>query len=223
MKLALTSDTHCQHDRLTVPSCDVLIHAGDWTGRGKEWETIDFLKWFESQTQAKTRIFISGNHDFLCETHPSEFRELIAKHAPTCIYLEDEAVLINGRKFYGSPVSPWFHSWAFNAHRGQEIQEYWAKIPADTNVLITHGPVLGYGDKLSRWGSEPGKHIGCADLLDTINTRLTHLELHVSGHIHEGAGTYEHYSPFGRVRLVNASALDDHYDFAHEPTVIELP
>lgn len=184
MKLALISDTHMQHDRLQMPEADILIHAGDWTWKGEENHTIEFLTWLNAQNY-KHKLYVAGNHDYYPENEPTKFKALCKQYAPTCMYLENSNVVIDGVKFHGSPISPFFGGMAFNAHRGKEIQSYWDEIPDDTNVLITHGPVLGFGDKLSRWGSEPGKNIGCADLLNAINTRLRALRLHVSGHIHE--------------------------------------
>jgi len=217
IKIVCISDTHCQHKALNMPEGDVLVHAGDWTHRGEEHHTIDFLQWLNRQNYAH-KVFIAGNHDFYPERHPTEFRALVALHAPTVIYLEDETVTIEGLKFHGSPVSPWFCDWAFNRGRGTDIQHHWDLIPSDVDVLITHGPILGYGDKLSAYGSEPGKNIGCADLLNTIDSRLTNLKLHVSGHIHEGAGTYQH----GNIIAVNASVLNEQYRMRNQPVVIPL-
>lgn len=217
MKLVLISDTHCQHKALKMPEGDVLIHAGDWTHRGEENNTVEFLKWIEKQPY-RNRLFIAGNHDFLNERDPKRFGELLAQYAPTSIYLEDQTIEIEGYVFHGSPVSPEFCNWAFNRFRGADIQKHWDLIPTETEVLITHGPILGYGDKLSSMGSEPGKHVGCANLLNTIDTRLHNLKLHISGHIHEGAGTYKH----GEIIIVNASALDERYRLRNQPVVITL-
>ena len=200
-----------------MPAGDVLIHAGDWTHRGEEDLTIEFLKWFNSQPY-KHKIFIAGNHDFYPERNPVKFRELVASYAPESTYLEDESIVIEGYKVHGSPMSPEFCNWAFNRFRGADIQKHWDLIPSDTEILITHGPILGYGDILSQHGSEPGKNIGCVDLLSTIDNRLRNLQLHVSGHIHEGAGTYFH----GSIMVVNASVLDERYRLRNQPKVVGL-
>ena len=108
-------------------------------------------------------------------------------------YLHDSAIVYNGIKFYGSPYSPSFHKehWAFNADRGEEISKIWAKIPSDTNVLITHTPVYGIQDeieeKYKRYLDED-VHVGCEDLLGVIKKRLLELKLHCSGHIHDNYG-----------------------------------
>src|ERR1035437_5035200 len=167
MKLVLISDTHCQHKALKMPEGDILIHAGDWTHSGEEALTVEFVRWFNSQPY-KYKVFIAGNHDFYPERHPLSFRTLVRTVAPDCIYLEDESVIVEGYKIHGSPVSPEFCNWAFNRYRGSDIQKHWDLIPSDTEILITHGPILGYGDMLSSAGSEPGKSIGCIDLRNTI-------------------------------------------------------
>lgn len=219
IKIVCISDTHCQHKALTIPPCDILIHAGDFTHRGEEHLTVEFLEWFENQAQCTNRVFVSGNHDFLDERDPVKFRELVKLYAPTSIYLNDESIIVDGYKIHGSPISPRFHDWAFNRHRGQEIQQHWDMIPDDVEILITHSPVLGYGDKLSPYGSEPGKNIGCENLLQTIDSRLNKLRLTITGHIHEGAGTYKH----GEIIVVNASVLDERYRMRNKPIVVILP
>jgi Icc-related predicted phosphoesterase len=219
MRLILISDTHNQHKALTIPGCDILIHAGDFTSRGEENRTIEFLEWFEAQKQCKNRVYVAGNHDFMCERDPAKFLNLHEKYAPTCVYLEDQSIVVEGYKIHGSPISPWFMDWAFNRHRGADIQKHWDLIPGDTEILVTHGPVLGYGDKLSQYGSEPGKNIGCADLLKTIDSRLKILRLVVTAHIHEGSGVYAH----GDIIVVNASVLDERYRMKNPPRMIDLP
>ncbi|KAB0392954.1 hypothetical protein E2I00_002894, partial [Balaenoptera physalus] len=40
---------------------------------------------------------------------------------------------------------PWFYGWGFNLPRGQALLEKWNLIPEGVDVLVTHGPPLGYG------------------------------------------------------------------------------
>jgi hypothetical protein len=68
--------------------------------------------------------------------------KLLAEY-PTVIYLNDSGVEIDGLKFWGSPVQPYFHNWAFN-RIGDDICKHWELIPLDTDILITHGPVKGF-------------------------------------------------------------------------------
>jgi Icc-related predicted phosphoesterase len=66
-------------------------------------------------------------------------------------------------------------------HRGAEIAEKWALIPADVQVLITHGPPHGILDVVAR---PRRKHAGCEAMRDRI-AELPDLRLHAFGHIHE--------------------------------------
>lgn len=153
---------------------------------------------------------IAGNHDYYAETHPEDFAEQVRK-LPDVHYLNDSGVEIDGLRLWGSPVQPWFYDWAFNRQRGAEIQEHWALIPKDTQVLITHGPPMGIGDH------NGSVNTGCADLNRTIG-ELSDLKLHVFGHIHEGYGLYN----AGRHTAVNASVLDVRYALVNQPIVVEL-
>jgi Icc-related predicted phosphoesterase len=179
MIIVAISDTHGYHDRLEVPDGDVLIHAGDITERGRLEEVEAFDRWL-AQLPHRYKIVIAGNHDFCFQHRPGDARALM-RHAT---YLQDEAVDVEGVKFYGSPWQPEFCDWAFNLPRGPALAAVWAKVPDDTRVLITHGPPLGIGDKTHR-----GPHAGCEDLLQRV--RQVRPPLHVFGHIHEGAGRYE--------------------------------
>ena len=57
-------------------------------------------------------------------------------------------------------------------------------IPNDTEILITHGPPLGFGD----WCKNNHRG-GCLDLYNAINERIKP-QYHVFGHVHESYGFY---------------------------------
>lgn len=208
MQLTIISDTHNRHEEVILTGGEVLIHAGDFSGRGTKRECIEFLTWFNEQAY-NHKILIAGNHDFFFERGSKEEIEAIL---PKGIhYLQNSSVVIENVKFYGSPATPYFHNWAFNYQRGQEINQVWDNIPDDTQVLITHGPPFGILDKTTR-----GEHVGCEELLKKINKIQP--RLHVFGHIHEC---------FGRkickgTEFVNASLLDDKYLYVNDVCVIEI-
>ena len=85
---------------------------------------------------------------------------------------------------FGSPWQPEFCDWAFNLERGPACAEKWAAIPDHTDILITHGPPKGYGDKLY----PDGWRCGCEDLLRQVKSSVRPPRLHVFGHIHEDGG-----------------------------------
>lgn len=68
-KLVCISDTHNHHKKLIIPECDVLIHCGDYSSKGHEWEIRDFYKWLDKQP-AKHIISIQGNHELGWEKNP---------------------------------------------------------------------------------------------------------------------------------------------------------
>ena len=102
MRITFISDTHGQHAKLQIPEdTDILVHAGDVSGRGQLSEVKDFVDWF-TELPFRHKIFIAGNHDFLMEKNPGAFRELLNDKI---IYLENEAVEVEGIRFWGSPVT----------------------------------------------------------------------------------------------------------------------
>lgn len=215
MKITCISDTHNQH--LHIPpdwleGGDVLVHAGDVSGRGTLKEIEAFLEWFNEQPYTY-KIFIAGNHDFWFEkTTGFVVNEMLQEKYPNVKYLNDSGVEIDGVKFWGSPVQPWFYDWAFN-RVGTDICEHWDMIPLDTDVLITHGPMKGILDMTLR-----GVSTGCPYLLEK-SAEMTNLKLFVCGHIHEAYGKFEF--PDGGV-FVNASTLNFNYNVQNKPIVVEI-
>lgn len=227
------SDSHGRHDNIYVfksddaldkqetldnitggvylpAEADMIIHSGDMSMRGYEFEIEDFLKWY-SKLPYKYKILISGNHDFLFENQRTIAQELLAKY-PDIIYLESSGVVIEGIKIYGEPRQPWFHDWAFNVFRGEDIKKYWDAIPDDVNILVTHGPPFGILDMCMN-----GDVVGCEDLLNRIKD-LKELKLCQFGHIHEAAG----YEFKDGIHFVNASVLNLRYQLQNKPYIFEI-
>ena len=135
------------------------------------------------------------------------------KNFPNITYLQDSHILIDGVKIYGSPWQPEFFDWAFNLPRnGEELKYTWNKIPDDTDILITHGPAYGYVDRVIG----EYQHLGCELLIERINE--VQPMLHVCGHIHTGNGVVDN----GVTTFINASVLDERYDYTYKPYNIEL-
>lgn len=209
VKIVAISDTHNQHEAVNVPECDLLIHAGDFSYVGKAIDIAELNFWFgklKASGKVKEIVAIAGNHDWLCETDPG----LAASMFTNCIYLNEQPAEVFGLKIFGSPIQPWFCDWAFNRKRGPEIARHWAKIPDDTQVLVTHGPPLGILDivKDNPYNLSNGPdHLGCYDLLKRIND-LKDLKLHVFGHIHDSNG--QHRTPDGKL-FINAAICSEDY------------
>ena len=138
MKLTIISDTHNIHNQLQLDSGDVLIHCGDFTRKGELNDVRSFASFIEQQNFSH-KIIIAGNHDFCFDDERKKEAELILRSCGIN-YLNDSSIIIDGIKFWGSPIQPWFHDWAFNRKRGNEIRKHWELIPTNTDVLLTHGP-----------------------------------------------------------------------------------
>ncbi len=206
MKVVLISDTHNQHEKLTLPPGDVIIHTGDITGNGTVREALNFLQWF-SGLPYKNKVFIAGNHDFAFEN-----KEVPISDLPDGItYLEDSTVSIDRLTIYGSPYTPEFFNWAFMKKRGPQIRQVWDLIPGSVDILITHGPPLMILDQTVR-----GQYVGCEDLAARV--KQIKPKIHAFGHIHEGYGTYESYG----VKFFNASVLNHRYELVNQPIVVDI-
>ena len=222
IKVVCISDTHCQHRNLRLSGGDLLLHTGDCTRGGDIDQLKDFLDWFSVQPFLY-KVWIAGNHDVTL--HKSFYEKnwrrfnrnrerqdheevcaLIASYSDI-IYLEDRLVTVDGIKIYGSPWQPTFFQWAFNAERGHDIEEKWLSIPEGIDILMTHGPPLGYGD----WCIS-GKNAGCAHLLHQVMYRIKPC-IHVFGHIHEDSGMWNN----GAINFVNAASCSPQYQLAHPP------
>jgi Icc-related predicted phosphoesterase len=192
-----------------IPDGDMIIHSGDFCNRGDYFECVEFFNWFGTLPH-KYKLAIAGNHDIWMEkASRSEINAIIP---PGIHYLQDEGVTIEGLNFWGSPVQPEFFDWAFNRKRGSVIQQHWDLIPKNTDVLITHGPVMSILDKTIQ-----GTHVGCANLFTTITEQLK-LKLHVFGHIHNGYGV----EVKNNTMFVNAAVCGEDYKPTNVPRIIQL-
>lgn len=181
MKIWHISDTHTYHHLLTVPEgIDMVIHSGDCSNPRdpytNEPQVRDFLTWYHS-LDIKYKIYVAGNHDTSIErglVDKQTFKDL------GIIYLENEEVVIEGIKIWGSPNTPTFGNWAFMKAR-DKINRVWEHIPEDTDIVVVHGPPKGIMD-LSYSRENVLEFCGCS----ALKKRILKLEpkLFLSGHIH---------------------------------------
>ena len=217
MKIAFISDTHNYHEGLTIPECDILVHTGDFTSRGYRGEFQDFATWLAGQP-AKHKVFISGNHDFICQKDPAfvtEYLKDLDVH-----YLLDSFVVLEGLKIYGSPWQPWFHDWAFNFREdddGTQATACWSQIPDDTDILMTHGPPYQIRDVVARLVTpEEDPSVGCPYLMSRV--KEVKPKIHAFGHIHEQYGIV----PKDGTLFINGSTCDLQHNPSNLPIVVEL-
>lgn len=190
------SDTHGFHDQ--IPSkrfegIDLVIHSGDCSNSKSSAinnnEVLSFIEWYKN-VPVKNKIFVAGNHDTSIERRvitPGHFAEA------GIIYLENQATIIDGIKFWGSPITPTFGDWSFMKARGN-THKVWEHIPMDTDVLIVHGPPKGIRD-LSYDRFNKLEMCGDKSLLTAV--KLVQPKLMCFGHIHnvrdienQGTSTY---------------------------------
>jgi Icc-related predicted phosphoesterase len=225
VRIVCISDTHSQHQHLRVPDGDILIHTGDFTNCGSKTDVEEFASFLEKQPH-KHKIVIAGNHDISLDEesypklwrrfrHPQQFdcKEMIQMIRDRAIYLHDEVVQVEGLTIYGSPYQPEFNGWGFNLPRGQALREKWKKVPANVDILLTHGPPVGRLDLCS-----DKQRSGCVDLLDEIQVRIKP-RVHIFGHVHESYGICSD----GITTFVNASTCTLSYKPWQAPVVFDIP
>lgn len=220
MKITFLSDTHSKHDQLTddLTDGDVIIHSGDVTLSGYEYEVKKFLEWY-SDLRYETKIFIAGNHDRFLEQYPGKKKELLEQF-PDVIYLENSSTIIKenpwdteGYKVYGSPYQPRYHNWSFNIDRdSDEIEANWNLIPDDTDILVTHGPPKGILDYVQR----DFYNAGCERLLPRVYDIQP--KIHSFGHIHGNFG----YHPENKTMFLNVAVLSERLQYRYKPLDIEI-
>lgn len=92
MKIVAFSDYH-NNGKIDVPDGDVLVIAGDICKFGR----LDDFDEFISGLPHKHKLLVAGNHDYFAKRGEAH------KIAPSMKYLQDEVVVIDGKKFYGTP------------------------------------------------------------------------------------------------------------------------
>lgn len=209
MHFVTISDTHRRHRKLRhLPKADAIIHAGDISSKGTPEEVKDFLDWFGG-LDYQHKIFIAGNHDFLLE---QATEAMLAELIPQGVtYLNDSGVTVGNIHIWGSPITPWFHDWAFNRNRGAEIARHWERIPEDTDILVVHGPAQGILDYTHTHISA-----GCEELRKKV--RQIRPAYFISGHIHEAHGELEEEG----THYINASVLNERYQLSYPPVTFTL-
>ena len=203
MRIVAVADTHLYHDELVVPDGDVFVHAGDLCRGGSVAELTAAARWIGGLPHA-LKIVIAGNHDWCFVREPAAARRVLGDGV---VYLEDSEHAAHGLRFWGSPWQPEFGGWAFNLPRGAALAEKWARIPVGVDVLISHGPPAGHGDR--SWSQQ---RTGCVDLRARV--AVVRPRLHLFGHIHEAGGAWSEDG----TTFVNCTT----WECERAPTVIDL-
>jgi predicted phosphodiesterase len=213
IKIVCLSDLHGHLPE--VPDADLLLLAGDYCPTTKDqnwWLRDSFEPWLHEKSLRMIVVGIAGNHDLIFEKRPDLVPRLSWK------YLQDSAVRVSfehkgSLKIYGTPWQLRFCDWAFNLDE-KELDDKFAMIPDDTDVILTHGPPWGIGDQ-----TDHKDRIGSRGLLKRCNEIQP--KLVVYGHNHSGYGVRTNPVAPGPV-FVNCAHMDEQYRPVNQPVVIEL-
>jgi Icc-related predicted phosphoesterase len=203
VRIVAVADTHLVHKDLKVPDGDVLVHAGDMCRRGS-LEELEVAAQFFLSLPHRHKVVVAGNHDWSFVNQPEEARRLLGD----AVYLEGSGAEVAGLRFWGGPWQPEYNDWAFNLPPGEPLAEKWARIPDGLDVLVTHGPPRGIGDK-SGYSEVRG---GDEELLRRV--RQVRPRLHLFGHIHEDGGNWH----VDGTTFVNCTT----WECGRAPTVIDV-
>lgn len=196
---------------------DLAIFVGDVCPM-TDHNPIAQFKWLRDtwlpylrELPVKNVVWIFGNHDFVGDIRtpirnyvdgfkPEELYDLLYGD-PRIHYLENESTVIDGIKIYGYPYVGNLIGWAFN-REPSVLEDYASRIPP-CDILVTHAPPYGFGDKTTG-----GYYVG--DTYLSENLKRINPKLVLCGHIHEGRGEYRH--PNIELGINNVAYLNERYE-----------
>lgn len=207
------------------------------------WFCLEFVPWTDSLPYKKV-IFIAGNHDFFLQelqsckfpmcvdgalVYKSTWRrpsEVLKKLLPgnnkskhKLIYLCDNSVEIEGKRFYGTPWIADLQRWAFYLPE-EELSKKWKNIPGKVDVFMSHMPPKygGIGTVLQQGQFNSNTDYGSDSLAKNIVAR--NIKYAISGHVHSGQHNPVEYVE-GRY-MVNVSIKNEDYDEQYYPLEFEI-
>ena len=228
-RIVCVSDLH--ENWIDLPEGDIALVAGDLTYGFKgdyadQQSTIigAFQEWADRQPVEHV-ICIAGNHDQSVQAWGWPIQ---GNPNGKVVYLQDGWTKYKGLKIHGTPWQPYFYNWAFNApeRNGERfLKEKFDLIEDDTDIIICHGPPYGAGDHETEgmyeelgYGNKTQPRSGSRALAQRI--RQVEPKLMVCGHIHIGYGEYK--LPGCSTQIVNAALVNNRYEVANEPIVVDL-
>jgi Icc-related predicted phosphoesterase len=229
MRIAAVSDLHGYLPE--IPTCDLLIVAGDICpdrfgrfsakerpGLQATWFRETILPWLAA-APASQAILTWGNHDWCGQSAElASYLRIEAADRAAKIVVDSMVRVEAGGASITAWASPWsnqFMRWAFMKPPAQLAESY-SRIPAGVDVLVSHQPPRGFGDRFVDVVTGKVEHLGSQELLaaiEQVGPRLV-----ICGHIHSGHGRYIHAG----VPIYNVSIVDEQYRQVFAPTVIDL-
>ena len=229
MKICAISDTHGY--TFEVPPCDVFCHCGDWSPTDIQDDFVRMQDWLEEflkhlcRIPCKHVVLIAGNHDMCMESMMlcHAFKDMqyhlgltttviengYPKHVVKVHYLNRDSIILDGVKFWGSPVThqvnQYIKRWAF------ETNSPTYEIPDDADIILTHQPPSGNGLGNTYWKqNRPSKRLGSDELKEAVWN--SHAKLLLCGHTHTGNHNLTTLNNVAKTKACNVSMLDEQYE-----------
>lgn len=169
------------------------------------WLDGPFRDWLEA-VPAEHVVGIAGNHDFVFARPAGAVPDGLR-----WTYLQDCEAEVAGLRVFGTPWTRTLGGWAFEGDETPDLEAIFGLIPAGLDLLVTHSPPFGLGDRVLRF--DP---VGSTSLLRAVEEKMPRLTVY--GHVHEDRGRWT----LGESQLANVSVLDERYRRLHAPMAFEL-
>jgi len=180
---------------------DFVTISGDILEKGSDYNLTIFKIILNAFKNCKI-VFISGNHDY------HQYSNLIkmAGLQDQVIYLENEVKVIDGLKFYGSPLSTPFYDWNYMKPDEQIKQILDCTMEHGIDIALFHQPPFGHGDIVTQ-RFVTGEHLGSHAILKAIDTFMPRYAFY--GHLHTGDHTLQNINEVTQGQ--NVACLDEYY------------
>lgn len=237
MKILAFSDTHNKAPltvdlimkSIAIEQPDVIVIAGDFLANSHVFpksdfgQCVDFEMGFIPFCQAVgiPVVIIPGNHDYI---EPSDVYQLLFKYdlSETVHFLVNDSVEIDGKIFYGSPLSTPFCGWNYNVEEEGIYKMCARNMPIKCDVFITHSPPHGHNDIVGEDNATDNNLLQTASLGSRAVYKIIDEYLPkwvICGHIHTGSHRVSHIN---NSKVVNVSILNESYQPQFEPFVFEI-
>ena len=180
---------------------DFITISGDVLEKNSDYNLVTFKMLLDAFPMSQI-VFIAGNHDY----HSYKLLVKALNLDDKVHYLENESKVIDGVKFYGSPLSTPFCDWNHMKPEDQIYQVLDSTMSNDIDVALFHAPPHGYGDVVTQRFVD-GKCLGSYAILKAIKKFIPTYAFY--GHIHSADHSLMNICE--KTMGKNVSLLDEYY------------